>query len=109
MLPGLRRQAIAEAVHSAVAGKQQVVEPDHLAKALLEQPNGLARRIIVKARPEACINFLLPGPATSQLTCACCCLEFRSPAPMDPYALSSVPVCKSMRRLSMASDYPAEW
>ena len=31
-----------------MAGKQQVVEPDHLAKALLEQPNGLARRIIVK-------------------------------------------------------------
>ena len=43
-------QAIAEAVQSAVAGKQQVVEPDHLAKALLEQPNGLARRIVVKVR-----------------------------------------------------------
>ena len=31
-----------------MAAKQQVVEPDHLAKALLEQPNGLARRIVVK-------------------------------------------------------------
>ena len=44
------RQAIAEAVQSAVAAKQQVVEPDHLAKALLEQPNGLARRIVVKVQ-----------------------------------------------------------
>jgi ATP-dependent Clp protease ATP-binding subunit ClpA len=44
------RQAIAEAVQSAVAGKQQVVEPVHLAKALLEQPNGLARRIVVKVK-----------------------------------------------------------
>ncbi len=27
----------------------QVVETEHLAKALLEQPNGLARRIVAKA------------------------------------------------------------
>ena len=52
------RQAIAEAVQSAVAAKQQVVEPDHLAKALLEQPNGLARRIIVKVRAFG-INYAL--------------------------------------------------
>lgn len=33
--------------------KQQIVESEHLMKALLEQPNGLARRILSKAGSDA--------------------------------------------------------
>lgn len=32
--------------------QQQIVETEHLMKALLEQPNGLARRVIAKAGSE---------------------------------------------------------
>jgi ATP-dependent Clp protease ATP-binding subunit ClpB len=42
-------QAITAAVDVARDSKQQVVEPEHLMKALLEQRNGLARRIFAKA------------------------------------------------------------
>ena len=37
------------AVDAARANKQQVVETEHLMKALLEQKDGLARRIFTKA------------------------------------------------------------
>ncbi len=42
-------QAITAAVDVARDSKQQVVEPEHLMKGLLEQRNGLARRIFAKA------------------------------------------------------------
>jgi ATP-dependent Clp protease ATP-binding subunit ClpB len=42
-------QAITAAVDVARDSKQQVVEPEHLMKSLLEQRNGLARRIFAKA------------------------------------------------------------
>ena len=62
-------QAIAEAVQSAVAGKQQVVEPDHLAKALLEQPNGLARRIVVKVKKTHLFSTA-PGRSDEEVSAA---------------------------------------
>lgn len=37
------------AVDAARVGKQQIVESEHLMKALLEQKDGLARRIFTKA------------------------------------------------------------
>ncbi len=43
---------------------QQIVETEHLTKALLEQPNGLARRIIAKAGSDASRC----GPPLKQLT-----------------------------------------
>lgn len=41
--------AIVGAVEAARTNKQQVVETEHLMKALLEQKDGLARRIFTKA------------------------------------------------------------
>mmetsp|Transcript_1435 Transcript_1435/g.3464 ORF Transcript_1435/g.3464 Transcript_1435/m.3464 type:complete len:965 (+) Transcript_1435:124-3018(+) len=46
-------QAIVAAPDVAKAYSQQIVETEHLLKALLEQPNGLARRIASKAGSEA--------------------------------------------------------
>ncbi|KAF5836580.1 P-loop containing nucleoside triphosphate hydrolase protein [Dunaliella salina] len=46
-------QAIVAAPDIAKAYSQQIVETEHLLKALLEQPNGLARRIASKAGSEA--------------------------------------------------------
>lgn len=37
------------AVYAAQGSKQQIVESEHLMKALLEQKDGLARRILTKA------------------------------------------------------------
>lgn len=42
-------EAIIGAVDAARTSKQQVVETEHLMKALLEQKDGLARRIFTKA------------------------------------------------------------
>lgn len=42
-------EAIIGAVDAARMSKQQVVETEHLMKALLEQKDGLARRIFTKA------------------------------------------------------------
>lgn len=42
-------EAIIGAVDAARISKQQVVETEHLMKALLEQKDGLARRIFTKA------------------------------------------------------------
>ncbi|KAL6751303.1 ClpB chaperone, Hsp100 family [Haematococcus lacustris] len=42
-------QAIVAAPEVAKGYSQQIVETEHLMKALLEQPNGLARRIVAKA------------------------------------------------------------
>lgn len=42
-------EAIVGAVDAARMSKQQVVETEHLMKALLEQKDGLARRIFTKA------------------------------------------------------------
>lgn len=42
-------EGIIGAVDAARANKQQVVETEHLMKALLEQKDGLARRIFTKA------------------------------------------------------------
>jgi ATP-dependent Clp protease ATP-binding subunit ClpA len=42
-------QAIASSPQIAAQAGNQVVETEHLAKALLEQPNGIARRVISKA------------------------------------------------------------
>eukprot|EP00191_Tetraselmis_sp_GSL018_P000977 CAMPEP_0177608272 /NCGR_PEP_ID=MMETSP0419_2-20121207/18379_1 /TAXON_ID=582737 /ORGANISM="Tetraselmis sp., Strain GSL018" /LENGTH=943 /DNA_ID=CAMNT_0019102943 /DNA_START=226 /DNA_END=3058 /DNA_ORIENTATION=- len=42
-------QAIVSAPELAKSGMQQIVETEHLAKSMLEQPNGLARRIVQKA------------------------------------------------------------
>ncbi|KAL6985187.1 Chaperone protein ClpB3, chloroplastic [Sarracenia purpurea var. burkii] len=42
-------EGVVGAVNSAQASKQQVVESEHLMKALLEQKDGLARRIFTKA------------------------------------------------------------
>jgi ATP-dependent Clp protease ATP-binding subunit ClpB len=42
-------QAVVAAPEVATAASQQVVETEHLLKALLEQPNGLARRLVSKA------------------------------------------------------------
>jgi ATP-dependent Clp protease ATP-binding subunit ClpB len=42
-------QAVVAAPEVATASSQQVVETEHLLKALLEQPNGLARRVVSKA------------------------------------------------------------
>lgn len=46
-------QAIIAAPELAKESSQQMVETEHLLKALLEQPNGLARRIISKAGSES--------------------------------------------------------
>lgn len=42
-------EGIVDAVNAARLSKQQVVETEHLMKALLEQKDGLARRIFAKA------------------------------------------------------------
>jgi ATP-dependent Clp protease ATP-binding subunit ClpB len=42
-------QAVVAAPEIATGYSQQIVETEHLLKALLEQPNGLARRIVSKA------------------------------------------------------------
>ena len=42
-------QAIVAGPELATEASQQMVETEHLLKALLEQPNGLARRILSKA------------------------------------------------------------
>lgn len=42
-------EGILGAVDAARGSKQQVVESEHLMKALLEQKDGLARRILTKA------------------------------------------------------------
>lgn len=42
-------EGIVDAVNAARLSKQQVVETEHLMKALLEQKDGLARRIFSKA------------------------------------------------------------
>ncbi|XP_050268287.1 LOW QUALITY PROTEIN: chaperone protein ClpB4, mitochondrial [Quercus robur] len=42
-------EGLVDAVNAARASKQQVVESEHLMKALLEQKDGLARRIFTKA------------------------------------------------------------
>ncbi|KAI3679959.1 hypothetical protein L2E82_50695 [Cichorium intybus] len=42
-------EGIVGAVDAAQGSKQQIVEPEHLMKALLEQKDGLARRILTKA------------------------------------------------------------
>lgn len=42
-------QAVTAAPEIAKQYSQQIVETEHLLKALLEQPNGLARKIISKA------------------------------------------------------------
>lgn len=42
-------EGILGAVDAARSSKQQVVESEHLMKALLEQKDGLARRILTKA------------------------------------------------------------
>lgn len=42
-------EGIVDAVDAARVSKQQVVETEHLMKALLEQKDGLARRILTKA------------------------------------------------------------
>lgn len=42
-------EALVGSVDAARQNKQQVVETEHLMKALLEQKNGLARRIFSKA------------------------------------------------------------
>jgi ATP-dependent Clp protease ATP-binding subunit ClpB len=46
-------QAIVAAPEIASEYSQQIVETEHLLKALLEQPNGLARRVISKAGSDA--------------------------------------------------------
>lgn len=46
-------QAIVAAPEIASEYSQQIVETEHLLKALLEQPNGLARRVINKAGSDA--------------------------------------------------------
>lgn len=46
-------QAIVAAPEIASEYQQQIVETEHLLKALLEQPNGLARRVISKAGSDA--------------------------------------------------------
>ena len=45
-------QAIVAAPEIAKEYQQQIVETEHLMKALLEQPNGLARRVLAKAGSE---------------------------------------------------------
>ncbi len=40
-------------MHMAMQAQNQIVETEHLFKALLEQPNGLARRILSKAGSNA--------------------------------------------------------
>lgn len=42
-------EGIAGAIEAARISKQQVVQSEHLMKALLEQKDGLARRIFAKA------------------------------------------------------------
>ena len=42
-------EAIVGAVEAARLSKQQIVETEHLIKALLEQKDGLARKILTKA------------------------------------------------------------
>lgn len=42
-------EGILGAVDAALLSKQQIVESEHLMKALLEQKDGLARRIFTKA------------------------------------------------------------
>ena len=51
--PTNRVQAIVAAPDLAKEYSQQIVETEHLFKALLEQPNGLARRILSKAGSDA--------------------------------------------------------
>lgn len=62
---------------------QQIVETEHLLKALLEQPNGLARRVISKAGSDATRlldktdAFIRRQPRvtgdTAQQVCVCVC------------------------------------
>lgn len=42
-------EGIVGATEAAISNKQQIVESEHLMKALLEQKDGLARRILTKA------------------------------------------------------------
>ena len=53
-------QALAAAPQVAAAAGQQLVETEHLAAVLLEQPNGLARRIVSQAggEPSALLEAL---------------------------------------------------
>ena len=61
-------EGIVGAVDAARASKQQVVETEHLMKALLEQKDGLARRIFTKAGVDnstvlqAVDNFIFQQP-----------------------------------------------
>ncbi|PHT53272.1 hypothetical protein CQW23_07734 [Capsicum baccatum] len=50
-------EGIVGVVKTAQTSKQQVVEIEHLMKALLEQKNGLARRIFTKAGLENTSNL----------------------------------------------------
>eukprot|EP00955_Chlamydomonas_euryale_P051805 354968-Chlamydomonas_euryale.AAC.5 len=48
-----RTQAVVAAPEAARSSGQQIVETEHLLKALMEQPNGLARRVVAKAGADA--------------------------------------------------------
>lgn len=77
-------EGLAGAVDAARASKQQVVETEHLMKALLEQKDGLARRIFTKAgldntsvlqateefisqQPKVCFQLLMSCPVNTWL------------------------------------------
>lgn len=77
-------QAIVAGPELASEASQQMVETEHLLKALLEQPNGLARRILSKAgsNPSALLektdDFIrkqprVTGDTGSQVSWACAC------------------------------------
>ena len=78
-------QAIVAGPELASEAQQQMVETEHLLKALLEQPNGLARRILSKAgsNPSALLEktdqFIrgqprVTGDTGSQVLAPPCCL-----------------------------------
>jgi len=68
-------EGIIGAVDAARVNKQQIVESEHLMKALLEQRDGLARRIFTKAGLDntsvlqATDNFIAQQPKVSVLLC----------------------------------------
>jgi hypothetical protein len=65
-------EAIISAPEIARNYSQQIVETEHLFKALLEQPNGLARRIMSKAGANPTqVRRPLPAPWSAWLSVPC--------------------------------------
>ena len=74
-------QAIANSIEVAKKSKQQIIQPEHLLKALLEQKNGIARRVFAKAGVDntqllqATERYIEMQPKVSNFH-LCCVLRF---------------------------------